>query len=182
MKTQVLNKQENATHRRVFEQYCLVTEDFETELEYNKYLEERETVVMNMVQKKNLEKAEAMFAKFGKDFSKQIGARNAEILNSRDVLKNWKVLPLQAQMENEKRKKSSRRNQAFQFKLDYKAEEFAKEANSRFNNWQMGMAVSRFQESGSDDSWYVQRAKEEYANSLTRPPQLIKNTAYKLSI
>lgn len=166
MKNQVLNNQELATHRKIFDTYCLIPEDFESELEYNRFLELRENVVFAAVQKKPIPKADDQFQK---DYSKQIAARKAEILNSRDVLKTWKVLPLLSQMEQEKRKKTTRRQQAFQVNLDYKSSAFVNEANNRDKLWQPDQQAPRFQICGDDPAWYMQKAKEELLSSLTRP-------------
>ena len=165
----ILNQSEFSIHTKVFKKYCLQATDFETEEMYNQFLNEREAVTFNLIWTKD-KNAESTMSKFERDHRAIIAQREADLINQREILQTWRVLPLKKQMEP----KSKKRNllnlqQKAMSSVDYSAEGFALEAKNRMQKWQPNEDVPIGIVGGSSPEWTLSKGRQEFVQALERP-------------
>ena len=127
-----MNHNEKEINLEVFRVYSLTRADFETEQEYEDFLEEREMVIYNKVHGINKEEAEELKANFEKVHCQKITSRNAHNMDLRRS-HMWKIEPICNQKEKSGLFSNMGDNSILPVK--YTDEDFAKEANGRLQNW-----------------------------------------------
>ena len=165
----LLNQTEFAVNTKVFKKYCLQPSDFETEEMFNQFLNEREEVCFNLIWTKD-KNAEAKMAKFEKEHRTLIAQRESEIINQREVLGTWRVLPLKKQMEPKTKSRNLLNlHQKTMSSVDYSGQAFAHEAQNRKDNWTPNEDIPINIVGGSSPEWMFSKGRQEFIQALSRP-------------
>lgn len=163
----ILNQLEFESNKSVFDVYNLIREDFSTEAEYNDFLDERESLIYNLVHNQNTEQAKATSKAFYKNNSMKIDKRKAQQMDEVKNSQHINTLPLRAQIKYQV--KSRQLNLTRKSKARYSNAQFLSDIQAREENWKPKQDISIGEAGGLPDQVYFDKCKQELDTSLFLP-------------
>jgi hypothetical protein len=168
IESHVLNQNEVSVNRRIQHDYNLKLEDFDTELEYDSFLEERERVIYNLVHNIEIPETEELIAAFKLKHHVRIERRNAEAMERGRSGGNL-VVPLLAEVKTQSHMNIGHASMVSALALSYSDGGFLAEIKRRPDQWQEHPELSVERAGGMSQDWIQLKARQEFFGSLVRP-------------
>ena len=166
MNLNILNPLEKRINEEVFRVYNLKKSDFndKTIEEYHNYLEEREQIIYQKVNRIKPEEADSKLNKFKAKYKNIIDRRLIEA-QEKERTKSFQIFPLLTQLTISDQK-------IFNFQLfdsqtlDYSPEKYKKELDKRKNDWKPNEDISYDIVSGAKFEWKKMKSDQELKSSI----------------
>lgn len=163
----ILNQSEIAVNRRISQVYNLKLEDFDNEMDYDDYLEEKETVLFNLVHQINVSESEQKLEIFRQKNHKIIERRNAEIMERSRVQNKPQSLPLLGQIKFQSKVNRLNTSKRAMMSVQYNDNNFKTEIEHRLDEWVPNDPnVEVWDAGGLPQTFFSLRCKQELQNSL----------------
>jgi hypothetical protein len=164
----ILNQTEVSVNRRIHHDYNLKLADFETEPEFDLFLEERERVIYNLVHAIDVPEMEELISAFKRKHHSRIERRNAEAME-RGRSGGSLVIPLLTEAKTQSSTNFGQASKASTLALRYSDGGFLAEIRRRLDTWQERPELSVERAGGMSVDWIYLKAKQEFLDSLVRP-------------
>lgn len=160
----VLGKREEDANKKVFNIYNLKKDDFDTDQEFDDYLEEREEVLSCFVHEVNTKWAEERCKEFTNKFNRKIEHRRVEQMEEqRSGL--MVVLPILGQLRVQKGTKTMTTAQRVTLTVSYSEKNYVTEMQERLQNWQPGQDIPIEVVGGTSPDLLYKKSLEELRNT-----------------
>lgn len=162
-KLDIFNKNELSINRKVYKTYNLLREDFQTEQEYDDFLEERTAVLYSMTHDADSTTADRTLEAFLDKHHKVIAQRNSQSL-SLDMEFRLEQ-PLQSQVKGPSIKSRSAGGEGITA-IQYSEAKYKNELETRLDNWEENADVPISVAGGLNPNIIFIKAREELMTSL----------------
>lgn len=165
-KTHVLNQKEREANKEVFLIYNLRREDFETEEEFDDFLEERETIIYNLVHNEKTEEAKARMHDFQQAHYQIIEKRKAQNFDSQKGFQKIQTLPLLGQKRYQTKIRQANSSMLAMTLVNYTNDNYLSEITKRQEEWKEHEKIPLGIVGGLPDELFLVKAKQELGNTL----------------
>ena len=160
----VLGKREEDANKKVFNIYNLKKDDFDTEQEFDDYLEEREEVLSCFIHDVNTKWAEERCKEFTNKFNRKIEHRRVEQMEElRTGL--LVILPILGQIRVQKGSRTLTTAQRVTLTVSYSEKNYLAEIQNRLQNWQPNQDIPIDVVGGTSEDVLFQKALKELRNT-----------------
>lgn len=165
-KTHVLNQKEREVNKNVFLIYNLTRDDFETDEEFDDFLEERETIIYNLVHDENSSEATIKMNEFKKNHFALIEKRNAQNFDKSKGYQQIQTLPLLGQRKYQTKVLQANSTRLVMTNVNYSNDGFLTDINKRQEEWKENEKIPIGIVGGLPDELFLIKAKEELNNTF----------------
>lgn len=165
-KTHVLNQIEREANKNVFSVYNLRREDFETEEEFDDFLEERETIIYNLVHNINTFESNEKMGEFKKKHFQQIEKRNAQNFDKIKGVQQIQALPLLGQRKYQTKIKQADSSRLAMMSINYSNDNFLSEITRRQEEWKEHEDIPLGVVGGLPDELFMVKAQQEFKETM----------------
>lgn len=147
--------------------YNLRREDFETEEEFDDFLEERETIIYNLLHEpKKADESNEKMEQFKKSHFQIIEKRNAQNLDKIKGVQQIQTLPLLGQMKYQTKVRQVDSSRLAMMSIRYSNDNFMSEIKKRQDEWKEKEDVPIGIVGGLPEQMYITKAKEELRDTF----------------
>jgi hypothetical protein len=167
-KKEYLNSNERDLFRKVFDRFCLLREDFQSEAEYDDFLEQRETIAYNFVNNIDRKKSKELSTIFYNKYSKEIGRRQAEkqIAIQRNA---YFIQPLLAQIKISEKQSTEQLMRSSMRSINYTDQNYLIAAKKKIAEWEPNADIPYDKVVSLPFEVMGVRAKQELTQSMFMP-------------